>query len=64
MSEYIVTYYRTYEPADETIVAERQSICLQCDDFDNETTACGICHCEQQHKWALIESKCPLGKWT
>ena len=38
-------------------------ICKQCENFNNTTKICGICHCFMPAKTRLPGQSCPIDKW-
>ena len=44
-------------------VAERMSICRECDQYLEGTKRCRDCGCFLPAKAAVISLHCPIGKW-
>lgn len=38
-------------------------ICKQCDNFNNKTKFCGVCHCFMPAKTRIPGMHCPIDKW-
>jgi hypothetical protein len=47
-----------------TFSEERMSICRSCENFDKKMGVCNLCGCLMAHKTKLLETGCPINKWS
>lgn len=62
--------YAGFPKSSKEEIAERYSICLSCDLYDNTRQACQVCGCsisnksKFMNKLAWADQECPMGKWS